>query len=275
MPGLPGLWINCQLYQSCCQRLGLRREQAIVEVTGLAAKNVGVSKGKVDFTFMSRFKSPNRKSFSQSALVLPRMTCKLPVARIQTSKWDHIASLNLADPNFNQPGHVDILLGAGVFLELLRAERRPGSNGSPSCVESHLGWLVVGNYNGDSPTTVRVHHALADLTEVLQTFWELEAIPNKKPSSHEEKSCEQHFLTTHTRDPTGRFVVKLPFKMGSKPLGTTREIALSRLLHNERKLSNRPHQQQQYKAFMQECVSLGHMEKITSDHVPMAAGSCY
>ena len=224
---------------------------------------------------MSRFTSSDGRTFNQSALVLPRITCKLPVNRIEISTWDHIKGLSLADPNYHQPGHVDILLGAGVFFDLLRAEQRPGSNGSPSCVNSHLGWLVVGNYDSNSPTKVMVHHALSDLTEVLQKFWELESIPNRKPLSQEERSCEDHFLSTHSRDPTGRFTVKFPFKSGSKPLGTTREIALSRFLQNERKLANRPHQQQQYKAFMEEYVSLGHMEKIPRDQVPMAAGSCY
>ena len=229
--------------ESCCQRLGLQREYALAEVRGLAAKNVGMAKGKVRFKFRSRFATSHHESFSQSALVLPSITSKLPVNDINVSNWDHVTGLSLADPNFHQTGTIDVLLGAGVF-DLLRAERRPGSKGSPSCVNSQLGWLVAGNYTSDFPSTITVHHVLADLTEVIQKFWGLESVPKKKPLSQEERSCEQHFPSTD-QDPTSRFIVKLPFKFESKPLGSSRENALRCFLHNERKLTSRPQQQQQ------------------------------
>ena len=62
--------------------------------------------------------------------------------------WDHISDLKLADPEFKTPSRVDILLGAEVFMDILRDGRRKGPPGTPSALNTMLGWVVFGKIEG-------------------------------------------------------------------------------------------------------------------------------
>ncbi len=45
-----------------------------------------------------------------SAIIVPRITCDLPVQPIHfNSKWKHLSNLQLADPDYGQPNKVDML----------------------------------------------------------------------------------------------------------------------------------------------------------------------
>jgi len=53
-------------------------------------------------------------------------------------------SMRLADPNFDQAGPVDILIGAGVFFDIKTPERIPLDIGNVSLQGTKLGWVVTG-----------------------------------------------------------------------------------------------------------------------------------
>ena len=64
--------------------------------------------------------SPYRK-LNVSAVVVPRVTCDLPLHPIRLDqKWSHLAHIQLADPRFGDPGKIDLLLGVEVFVAVLR-----------------------------------------------------------------------------------------------------------------------------------------------------------
>ncbi|GFR16114.1 pro-Pol polyprotein [Trichonephila clavata] len=52
-----------------------------------------------------------------------------------------------------------------------------------------------------------------------------EELSETKPFTNEEIACENHFKRTYTRDSTGRFAVKFPFRDSSDELGSSRDIA--------------------------------------------------
>ena len=57
------------------------------------------------------------KEINITAIVLPKITCDLPVSPVPfDSSWSHISDLILADPAFGLPGKIDILLGVDVFV---------------------------------------------------------------------------------------------------------------------------------------------------------------
>jgi hypothetical protein len=63
----------------------------------------------------------------------------------------------------------------------------------------------------------------------LDRFWEVEAL--KSPSmTPEQQACEHHFTTHTTRQPDGRFSVRLPVASEPHQLGTSRRTAEIRLL---------------------------------------------
>ena len=52
------------------------------------------------------------------------------------------------------------------------------------------------------------------LDKQLTRFWELEEIPTKKFLTEDEAYCEKLFSETTTRQPDGRYVVRLPVRVG-------------------------------------------------------------
>ena len=64
-----------------------------------------------------------------------------------------------------------------------------------------------------------------------------------------------------TRGSTGRFVVRLPFRENKK-FGESKQIAIRRLKHLERKFRCDQEFYNQYSKFMQEYSQLNHMSKI-------------
>jgi len=78
----------------------------------------------------------------------------------------------------------------------------------------------------------------------------------------EQQACEQHFISTTTQGPDGRFVVRLPIKTDAKQLGPSRLSAERRLHAIERRLEKQPDLKTQYHDFMKEYEELGHMEPV-------------
>ncbi|GFU56343.1 integrase catalytic domain-containing protein [Trichonephila clavipes] len=94
----------------------------------------------------------------------------------------------------------------------------------------------------------------------------VEEIPNVKDKllTSEEQFVETHFQNTYACNSDGRFVVKLPFYKSNSELGDSKPAAISRLLAMERKFKNNPDFEKQYKEFMNEYESLGHMSLVNS-----------
>ncbi|XP_057324622.1 uncharacterized protein LOC130667151 [Microplitis mediator] len=112
------------------------------------------------------------------------------------------------------------------------------------------------------------HHIIsnAQLHDSLTKFWELEEVPEScnETLTVEEAECEAHFLSTHSRDTSGRYIVRLPFKSSYQKRGESRHIAqrcLNRLL---KRLSQDPELQGQYTAFLNEYEALGHMTRVSA-----------
>ena len=55
--------------------------------------------------------------------VIPKITNAIPSQEIDVSQLRHIHNLQLADPQFNVPGKIDILLGADVIEDVMLDNR--------------------------------------------------------------------------------------------------------------------------------------------------------
>ncbi|GFV52826.1 DUF1758 domain-containing protein [Trichonephila clavipes] len=118
----------------------------------------------------------------------------------------------------------------------------------------------------NSNSMLNLHINGTNIDNQLKQFWELEEIPNVKDKllTSEEQFVETHFQNTYACNSDGRFVVKLPFYKSNSELGDSKPAAISRLLAMERKFKNNPDFEKQYKEFMNECESLGHMSLVNS-----------
>ena len=211
------------------------------------------------------------QAIDTSLHIIPKITNILPVKPIDISQLKYVKTLPLADPTFNVPGKIDILLGADV-LEDIFLENRIKDNGVV-IRESLLGWVVSGpvkevsnplDYSISSNVSVISTETTDDL---LSRFWELENVPIKKHLTAEEAACEQHFNDTTIQKPDGRFVVQLPFRSTDTKLGLSRASALKRFFSLERKLNANPELKRKYIEFIQEFIDLGHMEQVPKEEL--------
>ena len=83
--------------------------------------------------------------------------------------------MQLADPNFNEPGAVLGLLGAAIFFEPLLEDQMKAAREGPILQNSKMGWIVAGALN----TTTRVRHVaqsseVAQGSDIIERFWAIE-----------------------------------------------------------------------------------------------------
>ncbi|GFV81241.1 DUF1758 domain-containing protein [Trichonephila clavipes] len=106
------------------------------------------------------------------------------------------------------------------------------------------------------------------LDKTLRSFWETENISEEQPIISDELSyCEKHFEKTHFRKPCGGYSVSLPFKENIQEnvnLGDSRSIASKRLDPLWRRVDHDPKLNNLYTKFIEEYLSLDHMEEITN-----------
>ncbi|XP_071582573.1 uncharacterized protein, partial [Temnothorax nylanderi] len=89
-----------------------------------------------------------------------------------------------------------------------------------------------------------------------------------------EQACEDHFLSTHLRDETGRYVVRLPFKGSPEELGNSKIKAERMMRSLASKFEKDSNHAALYRKFMHEYKQLNHMERI-SDSTPEPSSAYY
>ena len=244
--------------------LRLPQSQHLTSISGIAGlTHNSLSHSVADFHASSWYDSS--KQFDVSAIVIPRVTCELPVHSVSMdTSWSHLEGLQLADPEFGCPGSIDILFGVDVFIGALLQGRRAGPLGSPVALETEFGWVLAGGSEQHSSTTALTcyHVSLLSGDELLKKFWEVEEAPPEGPIlSVEEKAVMRHFQSNHTRSTDGRFIVPLPKRIDMPSLGESRSQAVRRFLSMERSLYSRK-QFTEFAAVMEEYFSLGHAEQV-------------
>ncbi|KAJ8895668.1 hypothetical protein PR048_001004 [Dryococelus australis] len=75
--------------------------------------------------------------FPKDAL-LPRITGHLPSAPVDPQAWSHLAYLQLANPDFEIPGAIYMLLGAEFFPYRLKGSKREGLPSTPVALDVYF-----------------------------------------------------------------------------------------------------------------------------------------
>ncbi|XP_043473411.1 uncharacterized protein LOC122505693 [Leptopilina heterotoma] len=187
-----------------------------------------------------------------------------PVIREQL---DIPKSLQLADPKFDQPAPVDMLLSVGTTLTLFcQGQIRLNESNCYDMIlqETRLGWLIGGSVLSDTTHNTRalVQNQLTGIERKLKNFWEMDDISSTRIWSKEEQACEDHFLKNVKRDADNKYIVALPFNGKETNLGKTKQAALNRFKSLLRKFKRNPKIEEKYSAVMQEYIDLGHMTAI-------------
>ncbi|XP_037931322.1 uncharacterized protein LOC119666116 [Teleopsis dalmanni] len=254
--------------EELAQLLQLRREDGCLTLIGIGKINTTV-KHKLHATVRSRV---NSHEFSADFWVLRTISTYQPNHNISTANWKIPANIDLADPYFYKSQRIDLLLGAETFFELLSVGQIKQSPNLPTLQKTLLGWTVFGKYQSNRNVEPHANALTVSqdddtvVSSLLQKFWELEEIPNSEKTATlipEHKLCEDKFLSSVQRLPSGRFKVSLPFKSDSSNLGLSFETAKRRFLSLECRLSKDAALHDLYMDFMKEYVNLGPMTLST------------
>ena len=231
-------FVSERLAQSLC----LPRSRQNTKIVGIA----GLSHSSSYHSFVKVSVSPKddpTRNINLSAVVLPRVTCDLPIQSVPFKpEWTHLSDLTLADPNFSQPDRIDLLLGIDVFVQVVCHGRRFGAPGSPSAFETDFGWVIAGEITSiESHVLITSHHTTVSTgDEILQRFWEVEDQPGDYSKlSTEERTVVKHFDHHHSQTDDGRFIVPLPKKSPTPRIGESRSQAVRRFQSLERSLHSK------------------------------------
>ncbi|XP_075154865.1 uncharacterized protein LOC142228347 [Haematobia irritans] len=208
-----------------------------------------------------------------TAIVLPKVTQRLPSVSFSVSCPSDLREIDLADPSFNKSSHIDLILGNDPEKLLNIDGIKRNICGEASAYNTVFGWVLSGPMRAERVQTFTTHvhpSENSSLNEILQKFWELEEIPTSHPVSDEDHYCEELYRNTTVRGSDGRYTVRLPFKKEfseSMHLGSSRFIALGQLSRMEQSLSKNPELQVQYTAVLDEYLSMNHMEETSCEEV--------
>ncbi|XP_065073868.1 uncharacterized protein LOC135697936 [Ochlerotatus camptorhynchus] len=255
----------CFMSTNFCQRLKLQGFPDYLAVQGIGGSK-SISRRMVKAFIFPRSGDISSYTETMPFYVLPELTATLPVRKVSTGQWILPSSIVLADPQFSDPGPIDIIIGAEYYFDLLTDGRSKISKTGPTLQNTVFGWVVSGPIPSqpvNPPQAVSYSCTLADIQDQLARFWELESCKSSSIHSVEESSCEAVFDETTTRDSSGRFVVSLPKKeFVMQQLGESELIATKRFLALERRLEANPDLKAQYQDFIHEYERLGHMKQV-------------
>ncbi|XP_050294945.1 uncharacterized protein LOC126735061 [Anthonomus grandis grandis] len=219
----------------------------------------------------------NNFSAKIPALVINKITELTPQIPIDISSIKLPADIILADSSFHTPSEVDLLIGAGLFYNILCSRQIKTGNGNPILQETQLGWVVSGplsllanvSYASSYKTHRQSLFCTNDLQGCLEKFWLTEETTQQVPHvlSKEELECEDHFQETTHQDLTGRLQDCLR--------NDTLQPALKRFYSLEQKFDKNPEIKKLYIDFIKEYISLGHMSEIQPNQSIDSKYPCY
>ncbi|XP_055527034.1 uncharacterized protein LOC129719668 [Wyeomyia smithii] len=240
--------------------LSNRQLKVDVTVAGIG-QSVQKMRRSVTTTIKSKIGSFNTKL---QFLIIDNPSADLPTVPVQISTFK-IPDVPLADPQYCVPSEIDVVIGGEAYWELHTGKKLHLGPGQPHMIETLFGWTFSGPTCIDcaGPTACRVSTNDGSLDATLQRFWEIEAIPTQCTHSAVERTCEEQYNETTTRDTAGRYIVRLPKTDDPEiVLGDSRDIAERRFFSLERRLERSSDVKSAYHQFMAEYERLRHMKRL-------------
>ncbi|XP_022182692.1 uncharacterized protein LOC111042408 [Myzus persicae] len=121
--------------------------------------------------------------------------------RLDQSKIPYSINEQLADPSYNTPGRIDVLLGAETFYTLFSGERVRVSE-SLMFHKTKLGWILTGKVLNNDVKHCKL--VTCNCTHDTSNSSALSLFACKSSTRKiEEDEAEQHFKSTHFRNDSG------------------------------------------------------------------------
>lgn len=226
-------------------RLKLSRTTGSIPLAGIGNLYAGHTRGIVSLTLHSLHQTTLHCQVR--AYILNRLTARQPNFEGCPRRWPHLQNLKLADPDFDCPGPIHLVLGSDAYGQVICPGLIKADAASPIAQKTIFGWILSGPVSSDKPST-SVHGFVntvdTELQDCLAKFWTQEEIPDAgdRTLTEDERECERHFAATHSQHASGRYIVRLPLKGDPKRLGDSRSAAfrsIRRLISRERQQTHR------------------------------------
>ena len=249
--------------KSLCDKLKLNTKYIQIPITGINQTLTSAT----ECTSVKIVSNANSEfTANVNCLVLPQITALIPHTKLDARKVKFPRGIKLADPQYDKPATIDILLGADIFWQVMKQDTYTVNNTDVTLRDTHLGWICTGSLPSQ-PSDQMGNKSICQLNITdpfkvqLEKFWKIEDIDLNLKHTVEENECEKSFIKSVSRDVTGRYTVELPIKENVQ-LGSSSNIAMKRFFSLEHKLERQPELYKQYVSFMEQYESLGHMTRL-------------
>ena len=247
-------------------QLQLPKEPCSLSLTGVTGTtNGGTTSHMVSFSISDIYNRHTK--FHVQAPVVSKVTTDLPLFNAKKVRdYPHLQGLQLADPRFDTPGCIDIILGIDVWDQIELAGKILRVPSQLSAKNTIFDWAIYGKCL-DNANSIAVHHVsvnhlsvVPSCNERLQRFWDSEEIRAvSQTRSSEEQAVLGHYKDNHLYT-GGEYQVALPKKSCHQALGEyLRQQAIRRYYTNERSLHKHGNWDK-FQSVVQEYFDLGHAE---------------
>ncbi|XP_043471319.1 uncharacterized protein LOC122504323 [Leptopilina heterotoma] len=215
-------------------------------------------------------------------LNLPRSPVNINVLSIGTNyttvrhSTNAVIKSRFSDPEFEQSGNLDGIIGVGLFYNLLCVGQIRLKNHPAILQKTLLGWIIAGEIYGKSVSSTQTRQCNftrnSSIESQLTKFWEVEELPNSKIRSPEEIACEEHFAKNTIRDSDGSYIVRLPFNDKREQIGNSFNTTLRRFFSLENRFRKDPDLEKSCKEQIEEYELLNHMTLVPDDQLNHSSG---
>ncbi|XP_052759203.1 uncharacterized protein LOC128202543 [Galleria mellonella] len=253
------------------QELGLKRSSVKGIISGLSENNSSVtSQGIVLLKILSMF-DPTFK-INVTTHVLKQITSRLPAKQIAEINWIKSANITLADPQYDSPNKIDLLLGAEVYSQILQGgimknAAMKNAAGSTLAQRTSLGWILSGSVECTNvDDNIVVLHSHIEENDMLNRFSELKSESmnsSKKMLTPEEEQCERIFTSTTKQNKDCRYIVKLPLREDDTcEGGKSRKTVVEKFKDLEKRFKRDNELKKDYTKVNNEYLTLNHMKMM-------------
>lgn len=128
--------------ESTVNDLKLKRTPIRGQISGVGGDKGLISKAIVTLNIKSRV-NPNM-TITIQGYVLKSITSFLPSRKLEKIDFVNLNGIELADPDYNRPNKIDLLLGAEVYSQVIQEGMLKAPSGSLIAQSTRLGWILSG-----------------------------------------------------------------------------------------------------------------------------------
>lgn len=202
---------NGRHYEKIGIRLQIPRTKSHFDIVGIGGQRQSCNKDCQLVIGSKKHDIP----YTISAIILSKVTKRLPSVSFEIANPTDLDNLELADPNFNESSQIDMILGNDSERFINIEGIRKNICGNASAYNTIFGWVLSGPMRTETTnsfTTTVTDSEEISLCNILRKFWELEEIPKSPCTSAADKFCEDFFCKNYFAFCRWTILERLPFK---------------------------------------------------------------